>query len=1814
MTSQAVKRKAYSSHLSTAVNKLNTALGENSDEQTIQILLERVDLKYKRLEDASDTLQEKMEETELLADMDKMNEIENAVTEVRVKAKHYIEKLKEKAAKENPPQPTTVYVEQQPQQLAAKLPEAKLQEFLGDEESFPSFLDNFTALVDSNPLLPEVEKFAYLRGCVKVDVINHFPLIASNYKPALEKLKRTYGDTNLIATKHLNSLLDMPKRKKPTNLEELQEFFNFIETKMTCLEAIKHPIDPTNQMLVTLIYRQLPKNLRKQIVQSGPILTVPKVMEVISQHITTSKQMKFRDETDESSESDNEDKSYNRVPNANSRSTNPFFQENSNPSSSSSSFPVVNKRFTCVYCNQNHSSVYCQNITNVDERKEILRKANRCFNCLLNNHKVQDCRSTGRCRHCQRKHNSSICINPEPKNEQSRNSNENRNINSGYQGVTTGTSWEASKDVLLQMAQAKVKHPSSSTCIAANIFFDIGSQWSYCTEEIRKKLNLEILHKDVIGINTFGNKESFITNSNVVALEISKGGFNKTITVHTSPSICNPLPSYTISRRKLKELKDIELAFPEVKYEGNHQIDVLIGADLYWEFIGTESISTSFGARAVNSKVGWILSGPISNNSTTTTSINIVNTRLLETLKLDSISPNKMWVNESIANLSNSISTNYELDIGYYNKHSPQHERKQKSSKLTYVNTILNTYDHTQQQLNPDPVEKIDEWFPYQSKISESCTDISWFWKLEHIGIMPEENEPTVLQQFTKNISYEPYSKRYEVEFPCKSNMLNDLPDNYHLCEIRLHSLLKKLNKDENKAVLKAYEEIISKQLEQNIIEEVQSNLPPNGIVHYLPHHCVINTEKETTKVRIVYDGSAKANRKSLSLNQCLHAGPSLVNNMIDVLLQFRLYKIGIIADISKAFLQIQVRENDRDLTRFIWKENGDINAPLKTYRFRRVPFGLASSPFLLNATLKFHIKKYEESSPELVSKLLQSFYVDDMVTGADSVNEGINLVQESYKLMNEASMSLNKWNSNSKEIISNHSMLNMEIPDKTTIKVLGLLWNTLEDHFQYDTKNIVSLIQTLKPSKRTILRAVQKIYDPLGFLAPYVITAKLILQNLCKTQVSWDENLPEQYLVQWQTWVKDLNRVNELNIPRYVDVTHSSDIEIIGFCDASKSAYAATVYLRVEKNNIFTTNLLISKSRVAPMKSLTIPRLELLGAVLLVRLVSTVKKCLSTWNITNTYYFSDSMNVIYWILGTKKWNAFISKRLDEIYHHSSKTQWHHCQGQSNPADLATRGISVEELLTNQVWYHGPQFLSDDITKDSCQITKPPADCLVEELKSSHSHVLSIEPNLNEIIKINNYSKYMKLLRISAYVFMFIHLKIKKINVSYIEMIEHAEKRWIMAEQTKYYSDIIKFLSGKLSKKPNTLVNQLSLFLDSDGIIRCSGRYKYTDISYKLKYPILLPKQSYLTSLIIHHRHVRAKHAGIKITLLEVREDFWVPSIRKLVQVIINRCVICRRLNAKPFVAPIPPPLPPTRLSDLPPFTHTGVDYAGPLYLKERGCKDAYKAYIALFTCASSRALHLELVPSMNSASFMNSLIRFVSIWGSPRYIISDNAKSFKKSAEDLNCIITRSPTKEYLEDFRIVWLFYLEKSPWWGGFIERLVGSIKGPLRKILYRTFLCYDDMSTLVKQIQSIINSRPITYVYTDDVDEPLTPSHLLIGKRSTQLPIPRNTVEDTDKPNQYRENLKSKFQIKWKKEYLSELQDHHIRTQKAQNKESYPTIGDVVIMKEDSLRTNWKLARVTNIFTGRDGNIRSIEIMKPNKEITRRPPQLLVPLEL
>ena len=1044
--------------------------------------------------------------------------------------------------------------------------------------------------------------------------------------------------------------------------------------------------------------------------------------------------------------------------------------------------------------------------------------------------------------------------------------------------------------------------------------------------------------------------------------------------------------------------------------------------------------------------------------------------------------------------------------------------------------------------------------------------------------------------------------------------MLEALPDNRHTCELRLQSLLIKLGKVGNEEMLKSYNDIIKKQIEEGIIEEVNPDHQTDAVIHYLPHHCVIKKDKQSSAVRIVYDGSAKSSKSSLSLNQCLEAGPSLVNNLASVLLRFRMFQIGIVADISKAFLKLLLAKEDRDLTRFLWRENGHMNSPIKIYRFMRVPFGLTSSPFLLHATIIHHLRKYEANYPEIVPNLLKSFYVDDMLSGAETEEEGVKLANVSDTIMKEANMELHKWNTNTPKILDSCRGLCAGQPRETCIKILGLTWNTNLDQFEFSMQTIIELAERLKPTKLTILKVLQKVYDPLGPLSPYMITVKILFQRLCRLGLPWHELIPEDMMNEWRSWKADLKNMKKFTIPRCVKPSSNPNMELVGFCDASKSAYAAVIYIRCSTNTAVNTNFVIAKSKVAPMKQQTIPRLELLGAVLLTRLFTLVLEFLSQWKFMRCTCYTDSMNVYYWIQGSKKWNRYISKRIEEINSLSSKLKWQHCDGDDNPADYPTCGMTMDQLCNSKEWLHGPSWLSDPaFTPGSKYIMPiPTPECLKEEMKTVHTHCAAEVPGLDRLIKIQDYNKLSRLYHVTAYIYMFVREYVQKKEVSLLEMLKHAETKWIINEQNKHYGQILPYLRGEIAKPNVSMPKQLDLFITNDGVIRCSGRFKYASLSYKLKYPILLPKESHLTTLVINDRHRRVKHAGIKSTLAEVREEYWIPRGRRMVQSIIRHCVVCRRFTAKPFQAPGPPPLPALRLSDMPPFTNTGLDFAGPLYCRERGKKRPYKAYTSLYTCASARAVHLELVPNMNSTSVKNSMIRFVSTRGIPHCMISDNAKSFKKTAEDLNCRITRSPTQQFIEDNKITWLFYLEKSPWWGGFIERMVGSVKSVLRKTLYRSFLSYDEMTTLLKQIESILNSRPITQMF-DEVDEPLTPSHLLIGKRSTQLPTNELYINDTDNRNKYRERILDLFTQRWRKEYLSQLQDYHINHQAARDADIVPTIGEIVIMKEGSPRSTWKLARVLKIYEGNDGKIRSLEVMKSNGMTARRPPQLLIPLE-
>ena len=303
------------------------------------------------------------------------------------------------------------------------------------------------------------------------------------------------------------------------------------------------------------------------------------------------------------------------------------------------------------------------------------------------------------------------------------------------------------------------------------------------------------------------------------------------------------------------------------------------------------------------------------------------------------------------------------------------------------------------------------------------------------------------------------------------------------------------------------------------------------------------------------------------------------------------------------------------------------------------------------------------------------------------------------------------------------------------------------------------------------------------------------------------------------------------------------------------------------------------------------------------------------------------------------------------------------------------------------------------------------------------------------------------------------------------------------------------------------LEKQLGLFKDEKGIIRCRGRLGNSQASYDTKFPALLSRNHHVTSLIIRYCHERVMHNGLKETLTEVRSRYWIPKGRQTVKKELFGCNICRRFQGRSYPVPESPDLPEFRVRDVHAFSCVGVDFAGPLFVKSKVKDDPEmaKVYIALFTCATSRAVHLELVPSLDAPTFLLCLGRFIGHRGLPKLIVSDNAKTFQASEKTLVSPFELEDVQEHLSSKGIRWQFNLAKAPWWGGFFERLVKQVKSCLKKTLGRSKLSFDELTTILVEVEAVLNSRPLTYLYSDDIEEPLTPWHLVIGQRLLTLPM-------------------------------------------------------------------------------------------------------------
>jgi hypothetical protein len=480
--------------------------------------------------------------------------------------------------------------------------------------------------------------------------------------------------------------------------------------------------------------------------------------------------------------------------------------------------------------------------------------------------------------------------------------------------------------------------------------------------------------------------------------------------------------------------------------------------------------------------------------------------------------------------------------------------------------------------------------------------------------------------------------------------------------------------------------------------------------------------DKTTTKVRIVFDCAAKCN--GISLNDMIYAGPKLQQDLFNVLVRFRRNPVGIACDIKEMYLQIEIEEQDRSHFRLLWRDLDPSREP-DVFEFSRVVFGKNSAPMESQFVAQENARRNQDRYPLAAETVLKSTYMDDSVDSVENDQEGVKLYRQLKALWGIANMHARKWISNSPKVIEaipteeRATEIVINSGQDPVIKTLGISWNSTEDLFTVTASPVSPDFQT---TKRNVLRKVATIFDPLGFVCPYVIVAKILLQELWMRGYDWDDEVQDEIANKIGDWFEQLKSLKEVKIPRCLrNPEPVKSKRIVTFVDASQQAYGAAVYIRCKyHNDAVTSRLIAAKSKVAPLTPMTVPRLELMGAILGLRLTQSLLTVLEVPMQSVTFY-SDSTDVLWWIRGRgKDFRPFVANRIGEIQMFTEPSQWQHVSTEENPADLCTRGATPSGLAGCSLWWNGPDWL----TKDSSEWSKmlvPNRPSEMPEMKTSKS-------------------------------------------------------------------------------------------------------------------------------------------------------------------------------------------------------------------------------------------------------------------------------------------------------------------------------------------------------------------------------------------------------------------------------------------------------------------------------------------------------------
>lgn len=1103
------------------------------------------------------------------------------------------------------------------------------------------------------------------------------------------------------------------------------------------------------------------------------------------------------------------------------------------------------------------------------------------------------------------------------------------------------------------------------------------------------------------------------------------------------------------------------------------------------------------------------------------------------------------------------------------------------------------------------------------SKFIDLQCQLQKFWELEETqhSITMSSDDLQCENHFQNNVSRN-NEGRFIVKIPLKYSPSN-LGESKSLAIKRLAYLEKRF--ESNLELKNQYSQFIKEYIDMGHMS-LKQQCSSTQFDYFLPHHGVIKQDSLTTKLRVVFDGTAPSD-SGWSLNDLQYTGPVIQNDIFSILLRFRQHTIVVCSDIAKMYRQILVSPEDRHLQKILWRDNS--NEPISMYTLNTVTYGTKSAPYLALRCLKQLSIDFQEQYPEACKIISRDFYVDDLITGFESEQAAVDTCKEISSILNSACFPLRKWISNNPNILQefqdpNEPISVLNLQDNEQSKTLGICWCSKSDTLTY---HISHLPNHCTITKRNILSDVSKIYDPLGLVSPCIIISKILLQNLWTLKLQWDDSVPNDVQKKWSSFRESLHYLNQVQINRHVIGKNSTtQIQLHGYCDASKDAYAACIYVRsIDGESNIHVNLLCAKTKVAPLKSQTIPRLELCSALLLSRLLKSVQESIT---IDFSYFlWSDSQIVLCWIqTQPNKLQTFVQNRIAEIQELTEVSRWNYVNTKENPADLASRGVLPTVLLKSDLWWKGPSWLSlheSSWPKSSFNIP----DVQLPEFKQQTLASVTMH---DISFPFERFSNLNKLQRTMAYCLRFISncrklkedRKVGQLTVSELNL---SMKCLVRLSQSEFFSDEIIALKSNQSPKSKHRLISLSPFLDDESLLRVGGRLKHSELNFENKHPLLLAGKHYLTKLIFENMHKALLHAGPQLLLATIRQTYWPTSGMNAAKRTTRNCVKCFRYKPK-SINPIMAHLPKDRVTCMNPFYISGIDYAGPFLLKDRkghGSK-TIKAYVCLFICFASKAVHIELVTDLTTESFISCLRRFSSRRGKPAHIYSDNATNFvgaAKKVQDLHDFFSKSNDEivKLCANDNITWHFIPPNSPHFGGLWESGIKSVKYHLHRAIGEARLTYEEFYSVLVQIEGILNSRPIHPLSSDPNDfQPLTPSHFLIGKPLVTLPDPHVMDIPVNRLDRYQflQQINQSFWRRWSTQYLSSLQE---RSRWKHNTSSLKK-DILVLIKQDTLPPcKWLLGRIVELHPGDDQVVR-VATVKTQNGIFKRAVAKLCPLPL